>query len=216
MRLFLLGPVAILTFGVTSAAGAQPSTRRASQEVVRAPGLIPVRDTIRRVGQLRAERATAIDVDDLDVFEGLTSTSTFVLTPRDPFIPNRGYLWFSFAFVHPASTEGPGGYAQSDLDAPMSFTGISVYGVPGRTYVIDVVVEAHCHNNGLGGDGSCEPGPLQFTTGQGPDQPFVPNANGHALFAFTATQGGWHQVTIRATEPRNNYVFFSATVSVLQ
>jgi hypothetical protein len=210
MRLPLLGSLVLLTTVLTPL-GAQPTARRQGPQVVRATGLVPARDTMRRIGRLRAERITAVDIAALHIFEGLTATSTFVLQPLTPVVANRGSLAFTRSSVYPSSGLGPGGHAVTYKGDDGSYMTINVYGSPGKTYVIDVVVEAHCYRGGV-----CDPSPLEFTTEQGPDQPFVPNADGHALFAFTATQAGWHHVSIRAVAPDDYFTFYSATISVLQ
>ena len=194
---------ALLVIGSVEALDAQAAARRPSPELLRLTNVRPASENMGRVGRATRARPTPVDLSRNEVFEGMTATSTFVLSPSEPVTENRGKLWFIDADVYAGSGLAPGGHATFGT-RDRAAVQVRIYGAPGRTYVIDLRMEAF--------EEFGEDPPFRVATPDGTQGLFT-NAAGHALIAFAPTTAGWYEFAI---DPAGHSAFYSATVSVMQ
>jgi hypothetical protein len=208
----------VLSVGAAAAGIAQPTMRRADATIVRLERVAPAPDSLSQASASPAPRARPVDLSHLQIFEGLTATSTFVLTPAQPVAANRGMLAFHLANVNPGSRQlAPGGHASAFRSERPGSIRVQVYATPGRTYVIDLHIIP---------DNVAESAPpLQLHVGSDASddlQPLFVNADNRALIAFAPTAAGWHHFTIVPSRESSrphvpaSFDFISATISVLQ
>jgi hypothetical protein len=188
----------------TSSRGGTTATTR-PPAVVRLPTAAPSRMPAEMSAGRQLGRITKVDLSQLEVFAGLTATSSFVLNPSRMYEHQRGMLR-----IHgQVKADVDGGFAYVDRDSDGPDVRVTIYGVPGRTYVLDIVAEPSC-----GTSMSCLPFTLQARMQAGATHSIeFREGNPHALLAFTAPSAGWYDVVLESTE---SWIFRSATVSQLQ
>ncbi len=127
------------------------------------------------------------------------------MTPRNPYIANRGYL-----SAYEAGWDANTNYIVTGDNLANQDVDVTINATAGKTYLIDAEVfalmESNCQFKVSGPDGQQSTFPCNTTNGSSPHQ--------HLVYAYQATQSGEAQFVITAANALVA-VFYSATVATV-